>query len=299
MSAEKIEGTIVLEGLIQGRLPDEDEATESLRQWVRFMAKLGLAFNLETRNAAFSLLPDNRAASAAALDDSPEHTLRQALEQLVASVPEQHRGQMFSTLRATYYRPGEEVQSVFAIVDGKVRVESRAVDAHTTPPPEPLSNRERIKLGAIGALIAVVLLGVAMLFPGVRAMFGQVAEMVRPFNVDEIAVDLGPYKSYFSCQLDAKDSDRNALVLQFKRAANYPQDSQQLDRAMAEESSTVARLALENLARGYVRVEMFDEKEKFVGTTELRIADLRHKEMLDVKIRLPEKTKISKLVFGL
>src|SRR5262245_11694000 len=117
MSGEKIEGTIVLDGLVQGRLPlGDDQIPQQLKQWVQFISGMGVRFNLEVRDAAFNLLPDNRATSAKPLGDPPEHALEQGLTQLADLFSGPERSQLFSTLRSSEFRPGEEVQTVYTIV---------------------------------------------------------------------------------------------------------------------------------------------------------------------------------------
>jgi hypothetical protein len=300
MSGEKIEGTIVLDGLLQGRLPlDDDNIAAQLRQWVEFVSGLGVHFNLEIRDAAFSLLPENKAVSVKPLGDAPEHSLEQAISQLADLFTGQQRSQLFSTLRSSEFRPGEEVQTVYTLIDGKPQIQSRTLPANTTAPVEPLSTKEQIKLGVIGGVMALALLGIALLFPGVRAMFGQVADIVKPLDAAEIKVDLGPYAPYFTCALDEKQSDRSALVIKLKRTDKFPRDDQSVDAAAAEEHSVTARLALDNMARGYIRVELFDSEDKFAATGDLRIGDLRKHEALETKLPLPEKVRVTKIVFAL
>jgi hypothetical protein len=299
MSGEKIEGTIVLDGLVQGRLPlAGDQVPQQLKQWVQFVGGMGVRFSLEIRDAAFNLLPDDRATSVKLLGDPPEHALEQALTQLAELFTGPERAQLFSTLRSSEFRPGEEVQTVYTIIEGRPRIQSRTLPAQTTPPVEPLSIKERVKLGAIGLAMAVILLGIALLFPGVRAMFGQVAEIVKPLDTGELKIDVGPYAPYFSCTIDEKQSDRTALVLRLKRVETFPRDEAALNAQLsAADQSISSRLALENLARGHIRVELFDADDKYLASAELRIADLRKQETLDVKLPLPEKTRTQKIVF--
>jgi hypothetical protein len=300
MSGPKIEGTIILDGLLQGRLPQGDvEIAKKLRQWVEFMASLGLNFNLEIRDAAFNLLPDNTATGVKALGDPPEHAVEQAIVQLADLFKGHERSALFSTLRSNEFRPAEEVQTVYTVIDGKVQTQSRTVPANTTAPIEPLSTKEQVKLGLIGGAIVIAFLGIALLFPGVRAMFGQVADIVKPLDASEIKIDPGPYVPYFSCALDDKESDRSAFVLLLKRTDQFPRDDQSLTAAADAEHSLTSRLALENLARGYVRLELFDADDKFIATGDLRVADLRHHEKLNTKLPIPEKTRPVKIVFSL
>ncbi len=298
MSSDKIEGTLVLDGLIQGRLPDDDsQVTTKLREWVSFLNNLGIRFSLQTANATFSLLPETSAVSIQPLGHQPEGSLQQALEQLAEIFPEPQRGQLFSTLRSNEYRKGEEVQTVYTIVQGAVRQHSRTVEANTTPPPEPLSRQEKFKLGAVAAGIVVAVLALAMLIPGVRAMFGEVVDVMKPFHAEEIHVELGQYKKYFSMSIDDKQSNRTEWLVKLKRTNDFPVSAQQLDEAAkAVGDSVAARLALESVARGYVQADLFDAEDKYLATINLRIADLLKKESIEGKVQVPQKTKPTRIV---
>lgn len=297
MSGEKVEGTIVFDGLLQGRLSDESVG-EKLREWVAFAGKLGLRFSLEQRVGAFSLLPETQPASVEALGDDPAATIRQSLEQLAAIFPPHDRGQLFSTLRTSEFRPGREVQSVYTAVNGQIGVQSRTLEAQTVAPPKPLSARERAKLAGMGLAMAAAVVGISLLFPGVRALFGQLAETVRPFNVEEVTVELGPYKGFFEYAVDEKVSSRSRLALILKRSPSYPIDDATLAAAAQTAGNDVRRrLAVEALARGWVRYEMFGDDGTFVGRSELRVADLAGKELTPGLILFPEKTRVTKIVF--
>jgi hypothetical protein len=299
MNDERIEGTIVFDGLLQGRLPNDKEVEARLREWVEFVGKLGLRFNFETRDSNFSLLPENRAVSVAGLGNPPEEAVAQAIRQLVELFPPPERMRLFSTLRSSEFRPGEEVQTVYSLAEGQTRLQSRTVDAETTPPPVPLTRKEQVKLAAMGLGLAVAFLGVAMLFPGVRAMFGQVADMVKPLDVNELKVETGPYAPYLTCTVDDKQSDRSALVLQLARKKAFPLEQPAAEDAAAADASLVDRLAKENLIRGYIRAELFDADGKYVTTLQVRLSDLRSREKIEGKLPLPEKVRITRVAFVL
>ena len=147
--ADNVEGTIVLDGLIEGRFNDGDQTVEKLDGWVKFVQDtLGLSFTADASGDSFSMLPDNKPASAAKLAPDPQDAIRQALEQLIGALPEKDRATVFSTLRSSEYRKGEEVQSLYAVqADGTVVFESRTVDAKTVAPVEPLTTKEKVKIG--------------------------------------------------------------------------------------------------------------------------------------------------------
>jgi hypothetical protein len=295
---EKIEGTMVIEGILQGRIPPMGDIAAKLREWVTFVGKLGPRFNLDVRANQFSLLPDDKPFSVAGLGAGAEHGLLQALEQLAGLYgPGPERSQLFSTLRSTEYRKGLEVETRYVIADGKVHMQSRSSEAETTAPPEPVSARQQLKMGLAGAAMALVIFGIALLFPGVRAMFGEVFHTARPFDASELTVESGQYDRWFTVGIDPEKSGRGGVILKIKRTENYPLDDTALDAAYLAEKSVRGRMALESLARGLVRVEYFDEADKLVLEREIRVGDLSKSETIPVFLPLPDKVIIKRMTF--
>jgi hypothetical protein len=297
---EKIEGTMVLEGLIQGRIPPMGDLADKLREWVTFVGKLGPRFNLEIRANQFSLLPDDKPFSAAGLGAGAEHGLTQALEQLAGLYgPGPERAQLFSTLRSSEYRKGLEVQTIYEIAAGKVRIQTRSVEAETTAPPEPISNRQKLKMGLVGFGMALALLGVAMLFPGVREMATQVFETAAPFNAQELQTPVGPYDRWLEVSIDEAKSNGRGVTLKLKRKPEFPLTEKAFDEAyLTVEKSVSKRLALENLARGKVRFVYIDADGKFVFDREHSIVDFGQKEEISIYLPLPAKIIIKQIALA-
>ena len=284
---EKIEGTITLDGLVEGRFTGDDEVEERLRQWVSFVGELGLRFNLDVSGNAFSLLPDNRPVPTAKLGPDPDQALRQALEQLIAALPAEDRPRVFSTLRSAEVRKGQEVQSLYAAApDGSVQVESRSVEVKTIAPPQPVSTKQRVKLGLIGLLLAAVMIGIAFLFPPVREKFAEFIGAIGPVTASDLTVDAAAYEPYFT--VTVKEATRAYVVLVLKRTADYPKDAAGLDAAHAAADTLAKKLAVEALARGYVRIELFNDEGKWYHGGEVRIVPLKDAETMELRIGLPE-----------
>lgn len=297
MTGDKVEGSIVFDGLIQGKLADEIVG-EQLQEWTKFVAGLGPRFNLELRGGAFSLLPDTKPVSVRALGDDPTESIRQVIDQLAGLFSGYERTQLFSTLRTSEYRPSREVQSVYTIAGGQVGVQTRTIEAETTPPPQPLSPKERLKVAGVGLAMAVLVIGVAMLFPGVRAMFGQLVETVKPFDSKELTVDLDAYAPWIEATTDEEKSKRTAVVLKLKPTAVFPHDDASYAAGeRAAGANMRQRFALENLARGHARIALYDETGKYLHSGEVRVADLWTGKTLDVVVALPERIRVTKLKF--
>jgi hypothetical protein len=155
-----------------------------------------------------------------------------------------------------------------------------------------------MKVAGVGLLMAVVVIGIAMLIPGVRAMFGQLVETVKPFDSKEVTIDLGPYAPWLEASIVEAKSNRSAVVLQLKPTAQFPRDdASYVAGEKAAEGHVHQRFALENVGRGYVRIALYDETGKFLHTGEVRVADLLATETLDVVVALPERIRVTKLKF--
>ncbi len=282
---EKLEGTIVLDGLIEGRLSGDPNVEVNLQRWIEFVATLGLRFSLDAGGAAFSVLPDNHAQSVEGLGNDPEDAIRQALQQLVEVLPAGDRGSVFSTLRSSEYRKNEEVQTLYVVgPDQKVQVKSRSVEAKTVAPPQPISKRERVKLAIMGLLIAVVIIGIAMLFPPVREKFSDLVSNVKPVKTDEIVIQAGPFSDHFTIKAKEFTQGGRVLVLEVKREAGYPKDDAGLQAAYDKADTLRKKMAVEAIARGYVRIELSDDEGKLYSTGEFRIRELGEKEVIEVSV---------------
>ena len=199
--SEKTEGTLVLDGLIEGKLPDDPGAEDILREWLDFAESLKLSFNLEIDGNSFSILADDRPIRAEDLGPRPEERIADALGQLVKAVPAQKGQRIFSTIRSTEYLPGSEVQTIYALGrDGTIQTSERTLEAETTPPPRQLTRREKVRRAAIGVVVATVILGVSSLFIPYGRVYDYTVGRIVPSSVDALKVETGSFKDYFTVE---------------------------------------------------------------------------------------------------
>jgi hypothetical protein len=301
MTATNVEGTFVLNGLVEGPLPDDFSAREQLQQWVRDIARLGVDFHLEITGGNFSLLPDNRARLVGSLGDSPDEAIRQALDQLLKPWPLDSFRRITSTLRSSEFRKEEEVQTIYLVgSDGKVRTEQRTMAADTESPPQRLSPREIARVLIVGALIATALLGVTSLFVDVPALARQLIVAIRPLRGDEVQIDNSVYHAYF--HVEVKEINVNAVTLTIKRTELFPIDDTALQSAADAARPTLKKwLAIAALARGSVPCELFDINGELVGTATLHIENLQDKPELTAKIPFTSspRFRLAKIAFTL
>ena len=93
------QGTIVLDGMIEGRLPSDAKAAETVRHWVEFSKSVNLHFNFEADGGSFNILADNRPVDVSAIGPDPVEVVSSALGELLKAFAPGERSGLFSTLR--------------------------------------------------------------------------------------------------------------------------------------------------------------------------------------------------------
>jgi hypothetical protein len=296
--SEKIEGSLVLDGLLQGRLPALPNMEGRLRDWVRTATAAKLPFSLEMDGSSFSVLADNAPLPAAALGPSPSVAIADLLQDLLKIFPPDQRGGVTSTVRSMEYQKGEEVQTLYTVApDGTVQTRSRSVSAETKAPPRPMTTKEKLRLAGGGLLVAAVIFLISSIFVDYRQLFGRMVDAARPFNADSLTVEMNGTGDYLALDRKAVSDGGKAVVLTLKRGKDFPlQEADYAALLKKAGESLPARLAVEALAAGYVRCEYFDKDGKFLGADMARIADLRSKETVDLLLPLPSDRRLARVV---
>lgn len=148
---------------------------------------------------------------------------------------------------------------------------------------------------AIVLALAALLVGAAALFHSTGLLAALLAE--GPPDIEKIEVDAGQFRAYFTVEQKALGDDARTLVLTLKRAKGFPLDDDDLD-ALAEKTAkgAGALLALEAVARGYVRCEYFDAKRAFLGFTVERIRGLAQQETIALPLPIAGRRGLSRIV---
>jgi len=293
----KIEGTVVLDGLLEAPLPDSPNAEKLLRDWRERAATAGLPFSLEIQENSFSILADSHPIEVDGLGD-PAETVRRALQELIELFPPPLRRRIMSTIRSVEYQSGLAVQTLYTVgPDNSMAANSRTVDAETTPPPKPMDRRSRIRLALAGLVTALVLLGISAFFIDYRAKYREIVDRWTPLDVSAIEISCDSYDPYFKVTAKrALSEPSRQLLLTFERTDAYPLKPADLDALAAAQKTLQGRLAVESLARGYVRCEYFTRDGKYVEWVELRIAPLRDNPKAELALPLPREYKLGKVV---
>ena len=295
--SEKIEGTVVLDGMLEGRISETAGTQAKLVDWNRFAAAAGRRFNLEFDGSHFSLLAENAPGPVGALKGPPAEIITRTLNELLKALPLDERRGLFSTIRSLEYRKHLEVQTLYAVgPDGLITSRERTVQAKTTAGPERLTLRQKLALGGIGLGIALALFIVSALFVDYRAIFGHVVEGIRPIDAKELRVETERFKKYFTVTNQEVASGGQALVVTLKRTDAFPRSDADVERLAESEKSLLARLAVEALATGWVRVECYDKEDQLLSLSFLKISELRQKETAKLRVLLPTDHRPARIV---
>lgn len=296
---KRIEGTIVLDGLVEGRLPAQPGAEQKLREWVKFARAAHLNFHMETDGGNFSILADNAATRAAGIGPEPGEVIASTLGEMLKVFPPGDRGRIYSTLRSVEYRKGHEVQTLYMIrPDGSVDPQQRMVEVNTSAAEPPMSRRERLLLGLVGVLVLLAAFGISALFVDYREVWQRVQDQTAPLSAERIEVEAGVLEPYLALEARQIGRDGASLVLTLRRRMDLSPQSLGAAAATQPAADLEQRLALEAVARGYVRAELFAADGRFIGTTMVRIVHLRHQESATVVIPLPREPRVRRVVLG-
>src|ERR1700744_6558786 len=98
--SDKVEGTVILDGLVQGKVPALPGTEQKLRDWAQFARSANLVFNLEINGGTFGFLADQTPLAVPDLGHDPADTIKAALGELLKIFPPAERSAVFSTLRS-------------------------------------------------------------------------------------------------------------------------------------------------------------------------------------------------------
>ena len=267
MTAQKIEGTFFLDGLLEGPIfsPEDEPVIQRLVDQAR---SAGLKFHLALDSGRFSVLADKQIAKLPYPQASADSIVKEMLEELVRNYSRQECSQLMSTLRSVEYLPMQEKQTLYAIVpDGTISVQQRTIQADTVAPAPPLDMRTRLKYLGIIAGIMIVLFAISTLFVPYRSLYRKVVHNLKPFQVQNVQTDATVYQNYFQIEVleIEKGKDQDIIRIRCKIKPDFPDTKEKLNQAWnTAHDSLEDRLALEALARKNVRCELYGPENKYL-----------------------------------
>jgi hypothetical protein len=296
----KLEGTLIIDGLIEGKIPALPGAEDKLRAWVNFARQAGLEFDLQLDGGSFSLLADNSARSAKKFAPEPSEIISSALSEMLKTIPPADRGKLSSTLRSIEYRPRQEVQTLYPITpDGNVDSRQRIVEAQTHAPPPPLTARERLRMGLFGLTAAIAVIALSAVFVDYPKLWREIREEVTTPSADQIQIDNSIFADYFTVEKKEISPDSKSLRLLLRRTEKFPRTESDFTAASTQPTTqpVLRRLTLDSLSRGYIRCEYFDSKGTFQTFHFARLHPLRQSETMELTLPFSPDSRPSRIVF--
>lgn len=262
--APKLEGTFVLEGLIEGTLPDEALVSE-LRAWESQVRNARLPLTVQVDSGRFNVLPEMQAGKVAALSASLRDVIVPLLEQLIEIIPPGWRVGLVSTLRSREYLANEEEQTLYVFDQaGMILVEQRRVDARTVKPAPPMTTREKIMVGVSTVGVLCIILAILMYFFDMKSWFQEARDSLVPYSAKEIQLDAKPFASWMTIK-DKTLASGKELTLEFTPTKEWPVTWKSLDALYDKASTLREKLALQSIGRGRINYRLMDRNDKLIA----------------------------------
>ncbi len=271
MDKPKVEGTFIIDGLLEGRLFSEEDVSY-IETFVREAKKDGLFFHLAVNGNRFSILPEQGVVKLSPNRISAEEIVCEHLNRLLEHFTATESSQWMSTLRTIEYASGFEKQSLYGIgYDGKVQPVNRAVAADTVASAKPLSFREKLRITAISLAVLLVLFGISLFFVPYKRLAARIIENIMPYNTRQLVIETGPFSDYFILKQVEIDSEKG-FIITFQALEKFPRTEQQLDNLWQTSKQDISnRLAIETLARRHLYCELYKKNGEFYLRHESRI----------------------------
>ncbi|MCP4379159.1 MAG: hypothetical protein GY794_23685 [bacterium] len=259
----KLEGTFVLEGLIEGTLPDESLVSK-LRAWEHQVRNAKLPLTVQVDSGRFNVLPEMRAGKVVSLSGSLRDVIVPLLEQLMEIIPPGWRVGMVSTLRSREYLTNEEEQTLYVFDQtGMILVEQRRVDVQTLKPTPPLTTREKIMIGVSSVGVLCIILVILMYFFDMKSWFQEARDSLVPYNAGEIRLDAEPFESWMDIKHKTLASGKD-LTLEFTPTGEWPATWESLNALHDKAGTLREKLALQSIGRGRISYRLFDRNDKLI-----------------------------------
>ena len=283
-----------MDGMLQGRLPDDPKFGDAVQQWLHERKKQALLFDYAVDGSSFSLLADDSPVSCAGFPPGAiQERLAEAFQSFLELLPAQHRMQVMSTLRSTEYRPDTAVQTVYSVdPPGLIATQERAVEATTVAPAPLLSASSKIKLAALGIGMALLLLLLSSFFIDWKSWFFDRADELVPVKLDEIELDTQAFDGFITFEKSQIDKKRRGLII---HATTGPDWNAAVSSTAPDTTSWKRFFAIAAIKKGWFQCDMFDLKGQSIGSTTVFIEPLLNSSKTDFFLPLP-KRKVHRLV---
>lgn len=261
MTKPKIEGTFIIDGLLEGVLIAEEDFSH-IQNFVAKAKKQNIIFYPSVDGSRFSLLPEQHPVKLPPNAISAEMILCELLDQLMANFTAAECSQWSSTLRSTEYDTGYEKQTLYGIGnDCKIQPITRSVKANTTSPARPLNSSEKAKIAVFATIAILIIFGISLVFVPYKKLTSRVIENIMPYKLEQLKIQMSNYQNYFVV-VDRKIKS-GQLILTCKPTSEFPYTEDQANALWLDSDKNMsAKLTIETLARKQVYCELYNKEDE-------------------------------------
>lgn len=324
---QPVEGTFILDGMIQGKLPDVPEAAAKLRQW---LADCPLGFTAQHEGKSFSFLAPGQPRGMEKIKGELAPSIVEQMNRLLEIFPPFLRAQVLSTIRSREFRKDLEVQTLYVIgPDGTVHTRQNEVEVKTAAPQPPLTRKDKVRMAVTAAGVMIVLLGVSTFFIDYGSAWANLVDRVVPLDPAGVKVEVVGLEEFVTVEArpGARRDEINLTFTRIRRpavgvpatnpatgpstapstapatgpaaspttpATTGPVASAHFANPLfAEPTPEMIRrhLALEAMVCGYIRCEFFDKDGKFQRMELHRIGNMLTGDKAKLTLRIPTDNK--------
>ncbi len=268
-----------MEGMLQGPLPSSEVIVDELKSWVEAAKNQGLRFHLQVEGANFSVLADTTISKTSSLKGKDvDELIEDALGSLLKLLPEGSRKGLFSTVRSEEFRPGEAVQTLYAVApNGEIASQQRTVDVDTEMPPPEITAASVRRFALVALPVLLLMLFVSSFFIDYKKMFSQARDEMVDVTVEEVSVKDSELLDVVEIKLVEIDNRRKLLIFEIERGPGW---AAAIGSSPSDSSGNWQEFLLRQAVHLRVlRVELFDKKGKPLGYGEISLDGLRdHKK---------------------
>ncbi|AQT68579.1 hypothetical protein STSP2_01747 [Anaerohalosphaera lusitana] len=292
---KKIEGTYILDGMLEGYITDANDE-ECLRRFLRQAKECKLHFHLSTEGERFTLLPDKKTNRLPQSVESVSSLLKHPLENLLACFAADDAVKFISTLRSIEYSPDTEKQALYCIgPDGGLMIEQRSVPADTVPPAAEMPLEDKLKIGAAAFAILAIVVGISAFFVPYGKIASDIYEGLKPYKIEDVSVQAENFHEYFTVEDIDRDRQNNQLILLCRKTPEFPASADKLNEQWLQSRDNLyAAMAVEALARKSLSCEYFDKEGELIGRSICRMRDIDDQPQL-FAVALPFNRSIKKI----
>lgn len=294
MNEKPTAGTICLDGMLQGRLPDSI-AADNMRSWITSAKKSGLVFHLSIDGPNFSIVPDPAPQRASRLSKPDlEELLSEALEALLSFLSPEEQASAISTIRSEEFRPGEATQIVYAIgPGGTINSQERTVDADTLDPPPEITPAS-IKRAILPALfcLAIALL-ISSFFIDYRKLWSEAKDKIVPLKKEEVTIDQKAVADYVTIKLIEVDEKQRTLHFELTRGPKWNTAFSSTPATTESWSDLRNRLAIH---QGHLLLEFRNKEDKTIWMSALKLESIAEENTGKQELVINLKDRLARII---